>query len=49
MGRALAVDLLPIPIPYHRVIAGDGSLRGYAGDCGVKGFLLGMEASAIRG
>ena len=49
VGQALAANPLPILIPCHRVIASDGSLGGFTGGCGVKGFLLGMEASAAGG
>ena len=36
VGQALARNPVPIIIPCHRVIASDGSLRGYSGGSGLK-------------
>jgi methylated-DNA-[protein]-cysteine S-methyltransferase len=36
VGRALGSNPIPIVIPCHRVLASDGSLRGYSGRGGVK-------------
>lgn len=36
VGQALARNPIPIIIPCHRVIASDGSLRGYSGGSGLK-------------
>ena len=36
VGQALARNPIPIVIPCHRVIASDGSLRGYSGGSGLK-------------
>jgi methylated-DNA-[protein]-cysteine S-methyltransferase len=45
VGQALARNPIPIVIPCHRVIASDGSLRGYSGGSGiaVKRWLLDWE------
>lgn len=42
-GQALGANPIPIVIPCHRVIASDGSLRGYAGGLDKKEFLLDLE------
>ncbi len=44
VGQALARNHLPIIIPCHRVVAGDGKLGGYSGGVGVKKSLLRLEA-----
>jgi methylated-DNA-[protein]-cysteine S-methyltransferase len=44
VGQALARNRLPVIIPCHRVVAGDGSLGGYSGGVGVKKSLLRLEA-----
>jgi methylated-DNA-[protein]-cysteine S-methyltransferase len=44
VGQALARNRLPVIIPCHRVVAGDGSLGGYSGGVGVKESLLRLEA-----
>ncbi|MBB4211188.1 methylated-DNA-[protein]-cysteine S-methyltransferase [Rhodothalassium salexigens DSM 2132] len=36
VGLACARNPLPILVPCHRVLAGDGALRGYAGEGGVE-------------
>jgi len=43
VGQALARNPLPIIIPCHRVIAGDGSLGGFDGGVEIKKFLLRSE------
>jgi methylated-DNA-[protein]-cysteine S-methyltransferase len=45
VGRALGANPLPLVVPCHRVIAGDGSLGGYsaAGGVRVKRRLLNLE------
>lgn len=45
VGQALAANPLPILIPCHRVLAGDGSLRGYSAPGGIalKQRLLTLE------
>jgi len=44
VGQALARNPLPVIIPCHRVVAGDGGLGGYSGGAGVKKSLLRLEA-----
>lgn len=44
VGQALARNRLPVIIPCHRVLAGDGDLGGYSGGVGVKESLLRREA-----
>jgi methylated-DNA-[protein]-cysteine S-methyltransferase len=44
VGQALARNRLPVIIPCHRVVAGDGALGGYSGGVGVKEWLLRLEA-----
>lgn len=47
VGQALARNPVPIVIPCHRVIASDGSLRGYSGGSGLKAkrWLLQLEGA----
>ena len=49
VGNVLASNPLPIIIPCHRVIAGDGSLGGFSGPKGVKlkRQLLLMEKNSV--
>jgi methylated-DNA-[protein]-cysteine S-methyltransferase len=44
VGQALARNRLPVIIPCHRVVAGDGNLSGYSGGVGIKESLLRLEA-----
>ena len=46
VGQALARNPVPIVIPCHRVISGDGKLGGFGGGLGVKKFLLDLEQRA---
>jgi methylated-DNA-[protein]-cysteine S-methyltransferase len=48
VGGALARNPVPLVIPCHRVVAGDGSLGGFSAEQGVglKRFLLEMEAQS---
>ncbi len=52
VGQAVGANPLPIVIPCHRVLAGDGSLGGFGGGLPWKRFLLKLEgiatATAIR-
>ena len=43
MGRANGANPLPIVIPCHRVIGGNGKLTGYGGGLPRKEFLLALE------
>ena len=51
VGRALATNPVPLVIPCHRVIAGDGSLGGYSARGGVstKLQLLQFEGAPLAG
>lgn len=42
-GQALGANPIPVIVPCHRVVAADGSLRGYAGGLDRKKFLLDLE------
>ena len=43
VGNALGANPIPIVIPCHRVIRGDGSTDWYTGRAGIKRTLLGLE------
>ncbi len=47
-GQALARNPLPVIIPCHRVLAGDGQLGGFSGGLAMKKFLLKLEIPSIR-
>jgi methylated-DNA-[protein]-cysteine S-methyltransferase len=50
VGQALAHNPLPVVIPCHRVVSGDGGLRGYLGDrIGLKAKLLALEGVLVQG
>ncbi|MCL2760407.1 MAG: methylated-DNA--[protein]-cysteine S-methyltransferase [Desulfuromonadales bacterium] len=51
VGGVMASNRLPIIIPCHRVIASDGSLRGYTAPGGIdsKKYLLNMEGVIFSG
>ena len=51
VGGAMAANPLPIVIPCHRVIAGDGRLTGYSAPGGLllKKFILQMEGVEFKG
>lgn len=51
VGGALAANPLPIIIPCHRVIAGNGRLTGFSapGGVGMKKFLLQLEGIEFKG
>ena len=50
VGRANATNPMPLVIPCHRVIGGDGKLHGYGGAGGLrtKAWLLRMEADTRK-
>ena len=45
-GQALSRNPLPVIVPCHRVLQGDGSIGGFRGGVEMKRYLLAMEASA---
>ena len=47
VGMANARNPIPIIIPCHRVIAGNGALQGYAGGLEMKSFLLRHEGLTL--
>jgi len=47
VGSANGANPLPIVIPCHRVIAGDGSLGGFGGGLPSKQALLALESAAL--
>lgn len=49
VGRANATNPIPLVIPCHRVIGGDGKLRGYGGGEGLptKEWLLQLEGAVL--
>jgi methylated-DNA-[protein]-cysteine S-methyltransferase len=46
VGTACATNPLPVVVPCHRVLRGDGSLGGYVGGLDAKRALLSLEAAA---
>jgi methylated-DNA-[protein]-cysteine S-methyltransferase len=44
-ASALSTNPIPIVVPCHRVIRGDGSLAGYSGGLEKKAWLLNLESS----
>ena len=46
VGSACATNPVPVVIPCHRVLRGDGSLGGYVGGLAAKTALLDLEAAA---
>ncbi len=47
VGRALAMNPVPIVIPCHRVVAASGALQGFSAGMDVKAFLLRHEGTLI--
>lgn len=45
VGRVMATNPLPLVVPCHRVVASDGSLRGYGGGLPMKERLLKAEGA----
>ncbi len=48
VGAAVARTPVPIVVPCHRVVAGDGALTGYLGGLERKQALLDLESSQLR-
>jgi len=48
VGQANGRNPLPIVIPCHRVIAGDGTIGGYSSGLGVKHRLLALEGVELK-
>lgn len=48
VGAANGKNPLPIVIPCHRVIGGDGTLTGYGGGLHIKKTLLELEQQALK-
>jgi methylated-DNA-[protein]-cysteine S-methyltransferase len=46
VGQALGKNPVPIVIPCHRIISGDGKLGGFGGGLEMKKFLLQLEQSS---
>jgi len=46
VGNAVGKNPVPIIVPCHRVIRGDGNLGGFGGGIETKKFLLGLENAA---
>jgi methylated-DNA-[protein]-cysteine S-methyltransferase len=46
VGSACATNPLPVVVPCHRVLRGDGTLGGYGGGLEVKRALLALETAA---
>ncbi|HEX3489687.1 MAG TPA: methylated-DNA--[protein]-cysteine S-methyltransferase [Streptosporangiaceae bacterium] len=46
VGTACATNPLPVVVPCHRVILGDGQIGAYVGGPAAKRLLLGLEAAA---
>jgi methylated-DNA-[protein]-cysteine S-methyltransferase len=45
VGRAAGANPIPIVVPCHRVVAGDGDLGGFTGGLDIKKRLLALEGS----
>lgn len=51
VGGAMAANPVPVIIPCHRVVAGNGQLTGFSGPGGIsmKKYLLQMEGAEFKG
>lgn len=49
VGRAVGANPVPIVVPCHRVVAGDGSLGGFSGGLDTKRWLLTHEGHPVDG
>lgn len=48
VGSACATNPVPIVVPCHRVVRGDGAIGGYVGGADAKATLLALEAAAVH-
>lgn len=49
VGRAVGANPVPVVVPCHRVVAGDGALGGFSGGSDVKRWLLAHEGHPVDG
>ena len=49
VGRAVGANPVPIVVPCHRVVAGNGALGGFSGGLDVKRWLLAHEGHPVDG
>lgn len=49
VGRAVGANPVPIVVPCHRVVAGDGALGGFSGGLDTKRWLLVHEGHPVEG
>lgn len=47
VGQAMACNRLPLVVPCHRVISGNGKIGGFSSGIALKRFLLGLEGVDI--
>lgn len=48
VGSACATNPVPIVVPCHRVVRGDGAIGGYVGGADAKATLLALETAAVH-
>lgn len=49
VGRAVGANPVPVVVPCHRVVAGDGALGGFSGGLDTKRWLLAHEGHPLDG
>lgn len=49
LGSACGKNPLPIIVPCHRVISGDGTIGGFSADMAIKKHLLRKEGAVVKG
>lgn len=49
VGRAVGANPVPVVVPCHRVVAGDGALGGFSGGMDAKRWLLTHEGHPVDG